>query len=100
MEEWEYWTGFLEATIRKQGVQDYLYRTHPNWKAPEYTPEAMIPELNQFGKTGWELVHMQPVVVGRNQDVGFPHGGDVSLTQWTNLHSGLIRISAFSNGVS
>ena len=76
IEKWEYWTGYLHASITNAGVRDFLRKTMPDWaNPPKFTPEAMIPDLNMMGDQGWELVHMQPVVVaGSDGDIFFPAG--------------------------
>jgi hypothetical protein len=68
MQTWEYLTTFVEAEAEREMA--YLMETR-SWKegVPRNTPEAMIPQLNAFGTQGWELVHMEPVFVGRNADV-------------------------------
>lgn len=46
----------------------------------------MIPELNEFGQDGWELVRMEPVGgVGKNGDVSFTRGYG-TLTAWSNAY--------------
>jgi hypothetical protein len=66
--QWEYLTIFVQADAKRE--EDFL-RERADWKAgiPKFTPEAMMPQLNALGEQGWELVHMQPVVVGDNRDV-------------------------------
>jgi hypothetical protein len=66
--QWEYLTIFVRAEAKNE--EDYL-REHFDWKSgiPRNAPEAMIPQLNSLGERGWELVHMQPVIVGDNRDV-------------------------------
>ncbi len=68
MQQWEYWTTFLQAEAEREMA--FLMETR-SWKegVPRNAPEAMIPPLNALGEQGWELVHMEPVVVGRNADV-------------------------------
>jgi len=38
MEQWEYWTGFLWASIENQDAQEYLKKTWPNWNPPKFRP--------------------------------------------------------------
>ncbi|HYO87447.1 MAG TPA: hypothetical protein VER79_02305 [Candidatus Limnocylindrales bacterium] len=68
MQPWEYLTTFVEAQAERE--QEYLLQTR-SWKSgvPRNTPEAMIPQMNALGAQGWELVHMEPVVVGKNADI-------------------------------
>ena len=66
--QWEYYTTFLQAEAR---LEETFLEQLKDWKEgiPPYTPESLIPRLNALGADGWELVHMEPVVVGRNADV-------------------------------
>lgn len=84
VEQWEYMTKFVYADINNEGAREYLERTFPDWRnPPKFTPQTMIPELNEYGADGWELVHMQPVAeVGSNGDVLFV--GD--LRQWSHVY--------------
>jgi hypothetical protein len=72
MEKWEYFTTFIEASVKKE-TKDYLKERFPDKKnLPKYTPESMMPELDKLGDEGWELVHMEPVAkVGGNGDILF-----------------------------
>ena len=67
-QKWQYLSVFVEAEA--EPVMDYLEEIK-SWKngVPRNTPESMIPRLDAYGQDGWELVHMQPVVVGRNADI-------------------------------
>ena len=82
MQGWEYRTMFVQAEAEREMA--YLMETR-SWKegVPRNTPEAMIPQLNGFGAQGWELVHMEPVFVGRNADVIMM--GD-STNRWTSTY--------------
>ncbi len=81
MTQWEYLTLFLEAKVRK-GDDELLSRRFNKKKLPQYTPERLIPELDQLGEAGWELIHMEPVAkVGRKGDILF--GG---VTRWSNTY--------------
>jgi hypothetical protein len=82
MEQWEYLTKFIKADVKTEGVKDFLKRFRPMWKnPPQYTPEAMMPELDELGAQGWELIHMEPVArVGRKGDILF------NSTEWTNSY--------------
>ncbi len=76
-QQWEYLSIFVKADA--DPVMDYLEERW-DWKEgiPRNTPESMIPRLDFLGKEGWELVHMQPVMVRRNADVLADVAG------WTN----------------
>lgn len=88
MEKWEYWTQFLWANIENKGVQEYVKKRWPNWNPQKYAPHLMIPELDELGEAGWELVHMEPIhSVGKNYDVGFDTGGgSAAITHWSNVY--------------
>ena len=67
MEQWEYSTEFVWADTRDEGASEFLQTNYPDWNnPPPYVPQAMIPYFNSRGKEGWEMVHMQPVFVGKN----------------------------------
>ena len=81
MNQWEYLTRFLEAQVRSEDKEMLQKRFNKN-RLPKYSPEAMIPELDQLGAAGWELVHMEPVAkVGGKGDVLFPSG-----PRWSNSY--------------
>jgi uncharacterized protein YbdZ (MbtH family) len=74
MEKWEYLTQFIWANVGNEGALDYIKQRWPEWQPKKFSPETMIPELNELGKNGWELVHMEPVKTGGSHDVDFHHG--------------------------
>lgn len=81
MTQWEYLTLFVEAEVHKEDA-DNLKKRFDKKKLPKYTPESMIPELDQLGAAGWELVHMEPVPkVGGKGDVLFDGGA-----HWSNQY--------------
>lgn len=86
MEKWEYLTRFMSADVGVDGVREYLEKRWPNWKPSAYAPQAMMYELNLAGDEGWEVVSMQPVIMGNNGDVGFVHGGTTRLTTWSHVY--------------
>ena len=70
MEKWEYMTRFVAANIETDDVERFLEQSWPHQsQLPKYSPQAMIPELNMWGEQGWEIIHMQPVWIGKNHDV-------------------------------
>lgn len=85
MEQWEYLTTFVRANAKGKAAGEFLKRFRPEWKIPpEYTPEAMMPELDTLGAQGWELIHMEPVAkTGRKGDVLFTGGGG---STWSNTY--------------
>ena len=82
MDKWDYLTTFITADSDNDDARSYLDMMGQA-DAPPYTPAAMMPELNRLGAKGWELVHMEPVTVGRNHDV-LTH--DATARQWTNQY--------------
>ena len=81
MAQWEYLTLFLEAKVHKEDA-DKLKKRFDKKRLPKYTPESMIPELDQLGAANWELVHMEPVAkVGGKGDILF--GG---APRWSNTY--------------
>jgi hypothetical protein len=85
MEQWEYLTTFLRADAHSDEAKAFLSRYRPEWKnPPRYSAEALMPQLDELGSQGWELVHMEPVAqVGRNGDVLLPGGG---AGEWSNTY--------------
>ena len=86
MEQWEYLTEFLYANLEAKGAKDYIHERWPDWKPDKYAPEAMIPALNALGADGWELVHMQPVGVGRNSDIMVGYAANNMKDFWSNIY--------------
>ena len=77
MDRWEYFTTFIEANMANAGVAHSA--EIPPGDHPAYSPFALIPELNGLGAKGWELIHMEPVSIGRNHDVVLP---DAQAMKW------------------
>jgi len=83
--QWEYLTTFMYAHIDNPGAKEYIAMEWPGKPKAKYAPEALVPELNDLGRQGWELVHMEPVgAVGKNQDVGFMAGE--AMPRWSNSY--------------
>jgi hypothetical protein len=92
--KWEYLTRFLFANADNDGAMEYYLRNWPGEKPKKYAPETMIPELNELGGQGWELVHMQPIGgVGKNRDVGFVAGE--AMPRWSNSYFCVFKRSKF-----
>lgn len=69
MERWEYQTRFFVASTKEREIREFI-KEEFHKKARRHSPEAMIPELNQLGDQGWEVIHMEPVArVGGKEDV-------------------------------
>jgi hypothetical protein len=69
MQKWECLTVFVRANIDNPGAQELVGNMYRGNQTPIFAPESMVPDLNWWGEQGWELVHMQPVLVGHNGDV-------------------------------
>jgi len=71
MEQWEYLTLFVQAKATTKESRQFIQDNFDK-KPKRFSPESMIPELNQLGDAGWELVHMEPVPrVGGKEDIQF-----------------------------
>ncbi len=81
MEQWEYLTLFMEANKSTTDSMSFAIETE---ELASYSPQLMMPELNRLGAKGWELVHMEPVYVGSNEDVLIEEGG--GMRRWTNKY--------------
>ena len=81
MEQWEYLTLYLEASKIETDSMSYAIESE---ELASYSPQKLMPELNRLGAKGWELVHMQPVYVGSNDDVLIQEGG--GMRRWTNKY--------------
>ena len=67
-------------------MQEYLTQRWPAWTPPKYTPEAMIPYLNELGEDGWELVHIEPVREAADDGtIYYSSGGEVA-EDWSNVY--------------
>jgi len=77
MNHWEYLTVLLEANteVTPVPIRDDI----PAANTGRYTPYSLIPQLNFYGSSGWELVSIEPVCIGRNGDVVKP---DASSAKW------------------
>lgn len=84
MDQWEYLPTYIEANAKSKEIREFLKARMPDTKKPpRYMAEAMMPELNELGRQGWELVHMEPVAaVGGKGDVLFDGGG----RHWSNVY--------------
>ena len=49
-----------------------------------YTPFAVLPQLEVYGQQGWELVAIQPVVVGKHGNVLITGAG--TMGTWTSQY--------------
>ncbi len=96
--KWKYWSTVLEADAKKQ-ADFFKTLTSNNPTKPDpaaFQPEALIPELDEMGKKGWELVSIQPVILGRNADVFNYAGFTITGLQrgWTNIYLCVFKTNA------
>jgi hypothetical protein len=82
-ERWEYRTEIVWADAEDPQAKAQLGSAWPDGRAPKYSPMALVPELNAHGAQGWELVHMEPVYLGKHHDVLLD--GDLS-NKWTHAY--------------
>jgi hypothetical protein len=85
MQQWEYFTTFLWADLNTH-KNDFVAMFPDAEQPPLYDPRTMIPELDSLGKQGWELVHMEPIIVGKNLDVCIGSTEQTSVRPWTNAY--------------
>lgn len=78
METWEYFTTTFESKTKETPIP--LTDDIPPGPHPKYSVYTLIPQLNEFGARGWELVSLDPVQKGRNGDLRLC---DASSDMWT-----------------
>jgi hypothetical protein len=83
-ESWEHLIIVLEADASKHAR--FLRQRWPNRQFPPYSPEALIPELNEISKDGWELVALQPVIIGYNGDIQVVGEASLGFGKWTRTY--------------
>jgi hypothetical protein len=72
-EKWEYTVVVLNASIETPGAREYVSKRWPKWTGLRAcSPETLSPELNAYGKDGWELVKLDPVGFTGSMEVEFP----------------------------
>jgi hypothetical protein len=65
MQKWEYLTVLIDAK-----TEITHERLDPlGQKMFQYNPSRLMPQLNELGAVGWELISSTPVVAGSNQDL-------------------------------
>ena len=77
MQRWEYFTSMLSASVENTPVP--IRDDIPLGEHGKYSPYVLIPQLNDFGSQGWELVSIEPVSIGKNGDVVRP---DANASRW------------------
>jgi hypothetical protein len=61
--EWEHYIEYIIADAREKETRDFLATYYPGERMPKFAAQASLLRLNAIGAQGWELVHMQPVLV-------------------------------------
>ncbi len=74
MQQWEYLTGFWVADVDKvpSDVFSSYWDRYGQGKPNKYAPQSLMPQFDQLGAAGWELIHIDPVVPGSNSDIQVP----------------------------
>lgn len=67
--QWEHYIEYINAEAREPQTRDFLATYYPGEKFAKYAAEATLRRLDEIGKQGWELVHMQPVWLQRDGTV-------------------------------
>ena len=77
MQRWEYFTTHLEANIEQfpPPPSDHI----SGGEKGRYSPHSLIAQLNRLGDQGWELMSIEPVAVGKHEDVVRP---DANAGRW------------------
>jgi hypothetical protein len=78
METWEYFTTTFVANAERLPLP--AIDEIGTGKQPKYSVFTLIPQLNDYGQRGWELVSIEPVQVGNNGDL---RTCDAASGQWT-----------------
>lgn len=64
---WEHYLELFEADAKQQ--PEFIQQFYPSDSVPRYALQSILPRLNQLGEQGWEIVQIQPVMLGKNGDV-------------------------------
>ena len=82
---WEYYAATLDAD-RKANEGELKQAGLDTAKMQNYSANTLVVPLNKLGLDGWELVHMQPVVVGGNGDIAGFAGAGAAGRIWTHSY--------------
>ncbi len=78
MDTWEYFATTLATN--DPGLAVPISDDIPNVEHPRFSTYKLIPQLNYFGRKGWELISLEPVQEGKNGDVRYC---DAASGAWT-----------------
>lgn len=84
MRKWEYLTLYLQADAKAQ-LEELRKRFPQEHGFANFSPRALIPELDKLGDEGWELVSASPVEPGSNDDIHLFAYGTYKGT-WTHTY--------------
>lgn len=84
MVKWAYHTCILNADANEQ--REYLKKRWPEDYFEKHAPQSLIPKLDRIGEEGWELVSMDPVAVGQNQDIKTHALGQTGRDTWVSSY--------------
>lgn len=84
MVQWEYLSLFLEANFPAHEKE--LRAMYPNERMSQFTPRALVPEMNKLGAEGWELILCHPYSAGGNADILTHRTSPSNNSTWTNLY--------------
>lgn len=87
MEQFEYLTVILRAEVANE--EERIKSVLPGVDVShigKFSPLALSPALNELGSVGWELVHMQPVLAGTQEDVAMFYGVGAAGREWTHAY--------------
>ena len=77
---WEHLVVTLEAKV--EPYENILRARWPEVSFARYAPEALMPQLDERGREGWELVSLQPVMMGKHGDIALD-GSQTMQGPWT-----------------
>ncbi len=85
MPQWEYLTLHLQAEAKSQ--LEELRKLFPDRDSfYDYSPMALIPQLDELGEEGWELISIQPVFPGEQGNVMVNAAGPAEHYGWTHTY--------------
>ncbi len=69
MQKWEYLTLLMTSEVEPESAAALRRRFPEDKRFAKFTPAALIPQLDEWGEEGWELMSAQPVRTGDNEDI-------------------------------
>lgn len=88
--EWEH--GIAVFTADADAAKMFLAGVDAKRKWAKYHPAALTPELNEWGKKGWELVSLEPYHFNNNDaSIMVSESGSAHITEWTAQYLAVFR---------